>query len=99
MDQWVRNPPANVGDAGDSGSMPGLEGSPGGGHGNPLQHSCLENFEGREAQWAIVQGVINSQTQLSSRALMNSLTQPFATIRCSQYDNNNSILESTNTGR
>ena len=99
MAQWIENPPANVGDAGDSGSMPGLGGSPGGGHGNLLQHSCLENFEGREARRATVQGIIKSQTQLSSRALMNSLTQPFATIRCSQYDNNNSILESTNTSR
>ena len=36
----VKNPPAN---AGDVGSVPGLGRSPGGGHGNPLQYSCLEN--------------------------------------------------------
>ena len=36
----VKNPPAN---AGDSGSIPGLVRSPGGGHGNPLQYSCPEN--------------------------------------------------------
>ena len=36
----VENPPANTGD---TGSIPGLGGSPGGGNGNPLQYSCLEN--------------------------------------------------------
>ena len=37
----VRNLPANVGDARDSGLVPGLGRSPGGGNGNPLQYSCL----------------------------------------------------------
>ena len=39
----VKNPPANAGDVRDRGSIPGLGRSPGGGHGNPLQYSCLEN--------------------------------------------------------
>ena len=39
----VKNLPAPAGDIRDSGSIPGLERSPGGGHGNPLQYSCLEN--------------------------------------------------------
>ena len=39
----VKNPPANVGDLRDTGSIPGSGRSPGGGHGNPLQYSCLEN--------------------------------------------------------
>ena len=39
----VRNPPASAGDAGDLGSIPGWGRSPGGGNGNPLQFSCLEN--------------------------------------------------------
>ena len=39
----VKNPPANAGDAGDMGSIPGLGGSPGGGNGNPLPYSCLGN--------------------------------------------------------
>ena len=39
----VKNPPANAGDPRDVGSIPGLRRSPGGGHGNPLQCSCLEN--------------------------------------------------------
>ena len=37
--------------AGDAGSVPGLESSPGGGHGNPLQYSCLENPMDGEAGW------------------------------------------------
>ena len=39
----VKNPPANAGDAGDSGSIPGSVRSPGRGHGSPLQYSYLEN--------------------------------------------------------
>ena len=38
----VKSLPANVGDIRDSSSIPGLERSPGEGHGNPLQYSCLE---------------------------------------------------------
>ena len=40
----VKNPPANAGDIRTLGSIPGLGRSPGGGHGNPLQSSCLENL-------------------------------------------------------
>ena len=39
----VKNPPANAGDVTDASSIPGSGRSPGGGHGNPLQHSCPEN--------------------------------------------------------
>ena len=42
---------------GDMGSIPGLGRSPGGGHGNPLQYSCLENPMDRAAWWATVHGV------------------------------------------
>ena len=42
----VKNPPANAGDVRDTGSVPGWGRSPGGGHGNPLQYSCLENPHG-----------------------------------------------------
>ena len=45
----VKNPPANAGDAGDMGSIPGLGRSPGEGNGNPLQYSCRENPMDREA--------------------------------------------------
>ena len=52
--------------AGDLGSIPGLERSPGGGHGNPLQYSCLENPTDRGARGAAVQGVAKSLTRLSN---------------------------------
>ena len=39
----VKNPPAKAEDIRDTGSVPGLGRSPEGGHGNPLQYSCLEN--------------------------------------------------------
>ena len=55
----VKNPPAN---AGDVGSIPGLEGSPGEGNGNPLQYSCLENPTDRGAWQATVHGVAESDT-------------------------------------
>ena len=49
---------------GDLGSIPGLGRSLGGGHGKPLQYSCLENLTNREAWWATVHGVAKSWTQL-----------------------------------
>ena len=48
--------------AGDPGSIPGSRRSPGGGHGNPLQYSCLENPEDRGAWWATVHGVAKGGT-------------------------------------
>ena len=44
----------NAGDAGDAGSIPGSGRSPGGGHGNPLQYSCLKNPIDRRAWRATV---------------------------------------------
>ena len=44
----VKNPPASAGDTEDAGSVPGSERSLGGGRGNPLQYSCLENLMDRE---------------------------------------------------
>ena len=61
----VKNLPASTGDARDSGSVPGLERSPGEGNGKPLQYSCLENPVDSGALWATVHGVTKSGTQLS----------------------------------
>ena len=73
----VKNPPAYVGDGrgfGRDGSLgfpkdglgltPGSRRSPGGGHGNPVQYSCLENPMDRGAWKATIHGVEKSQTQL-----------------------------------
>ena len=54
----VKNPPANAGDTGDVGSIPGLERYPEGGNGNPFQYSCLENSMDRGAWQATVYGVL-----------------------------------------
>ena len=52
----VKSLHANAGDTGDTGSIPGSGRSPGGGHGNPLQYSCLENPMDRGAWGATVHG-------------------------------------------
>ena len=57
---WWKNPPANAGDAGDLGSIPGSGRSPGEGNGNPLQHSCLGNSIDRGVWRDIVHGVTKS---------------------------------------
>ena len=61
----VKNPPANAGDTGDVGSIPGSGRSPRGGDGNPLQYSCLENSMDRRAWWSAVHGITKSQMRLS----------------------------------
>ena len=70
--------------AGDPGSVPGLERSPGEGHGNPLQYSCLENPTDREAWLATVRRVAKSQTQLKKfsmhRRAVNTLFAPLNTV-------------------
>ena len=53
----VKSPPANAGDISDVGSVPGSGRSPGGGHGNPLLYSCLENPMDGGAWQATVYGV------------------------------------------
>ena len=58
----VKNLSANVGDVRGAGSIPGLRRSPGGGHGNPLQYSCLENPMDRGAWQATVHRVAKSRT-------------------------------------
>ena len=58
----VKNLPANAGDVRDSGLIPGSGRSPGGWHGNPLQYSFLENPMDREAWWASLQGLKESDT-------------------------------------
>ena len=61
----VKNPHANTGDARDVGSVPALGRGLGGGHGNLLQYSSLENSTDRGVWWATVHGIAKNQIQLS----------------------------------
>ena len=61
----------NTCDAGDLGSVPGLGRSPGGGHGNPLQYSCLENPHGQKclmsySPWGRKESVTTEQLSTGS---------------------------------
>ena len=58
----VKNSFASAGDIRDVGWIPGSGASPGGGHGNPLQYSCLENPLDRGSWQATVHRVTKSQT-------------------------------------
>ena len=65
LPQWLsgKESACNAEDAGDTGSIPGSGRSPGGGHGNPLQYSCLENTPMDRGAWrAMVHRVAKSQT-------------------------------------
>ena len=64
----IKNPPVNAGDIRDAGSIRGSGRSPGGGHGHPLQYSCLENPMERGAWWARVHGVTKNRTWPSDLA-------------------------------
>ena len=71
----VNNLPASAGDARDTALalIPGLGRFPGGGNGNPLQYSCLENRTDRGVWWITVHGIEKNQTGLSTHAGKNSL--------------------------
>ena len=64
MAQAVKNPPANAGGLRNEVSVPGSGRSPGGGHGNLVQYSCLENLMDRGAWQDTVHGVAKSWRQL-----------------------------------
>ena len=60
----VKNLHANAGDIRDMGLIPGSGRTPAGGHGNPLQYSCLENPMDRGAWWAMIHRVTKSRARL-----------------------------------
>ena len=65
----VKNPPADAGDIRDMGSIPGLGRSPGGGPGNPLQYSFLENPLDRRAWRATVHRAAKGRTRLKRMSM------------------------------
>ena len=78
--RWLsgKNPPASAGAAGDVGLIPRLARSPGGGNGNPLQHSCPGKPMDREAWRATVHVVAKSWTRLSDQAHTHGLSRSMA---------------------
>ena len=70
----IKNPPANMGDRGDVGLIPGLIRSPAGGNDNPLQYSCLENSVDTGAWCTIIHGVSKSQTWWSTHTYTHTHT-------------------------
>ena len=64
--QWL-NGKESACNAGDQGLIPGLGRSPGGGHGNPLQYSCLDNPMDRGAWWATAHGVARVRHDLATK--------------------------------
>ena len=74
----VNNPPAN---ARDMGSVPEVGRSHGGGNGNPLQYSFLENRMDRRAWWATVHGVTKSWTRLSVHTHTHAYTHTHTSIK------------------
>ena len=85
----VKNPPANAVEVGDVAVIPGPGRPPGGGHGNPLQHSCLENPMDRGAGWATVHRVASHNF-----AHMNPIhrTENTATLAPRDMGRNSQIL-------
>ena len=71
--QLVKNSPANAGDARDVGSIPGSGRSPGEGHGNPLQYSCLETPMERGGWQATVHWVAESDMTEHARSSSSRL--------------------------
>ena len=76
MAQAIKNSPANAGVAGDTGLIPESGRCLGGGNGNTLQYSCLENPMDRGAWWATVHGVAKKLKQLSTMSRTVLGTQP-----------------------
>ena len=74
----VKNPSANAGDAGDVGLIPGLGRSPGEGHGNPHQYSCLKNPMDRGASGVTVHGVAKNWTRLMTEFTHTQHTHPIS---------------------
>ena len=75
----VKNLPANAGDIRDAGSILESGRSPGGGRGNPLQYSCLENPMDRGVWQAMVHRITKSQTRLKLLSPHTAHTWPFLT--------------------
>ena len=86
----VKKTPANAGDTGAVGLIPGSERSPGVGNGNPLQYSCLGNPMDMGPWRATARGVTKCQTRLSDLHILFQKTQD-SCIRAEELYVRNSI--------
>ena len=80
----VKNTLATAGNVRDMGSIPGSRRSPGGGHGNPLQYSCLENLMDRGAWRATVHRIAKSWTRLKRLSTAHSTCSLDGKASCSK---------------
>ena len=91
----VKKTLAYTGDVRDGSSGLGLGRSPGGGHGNPLLYSCLENCMDRVAWQATVHGITKSWTHLREREMGTSLIQlPSASLPSKKGDGLTALVNS-----
>ena len=81
----VKKLPGNTGDVRNSALSPGSWGSPGGGHGKPLQYSCLENSVDRRAWWAIVRRVAKRHNWSDLVCMHKDTSEIYKTIYINVY--------------
>ena len=89
-----KNPSANAGDIRDADSIPGSGRYPGGGHGNPLQYSCLENPMDRGVCWATVHRVAELDTTEATNTHTRVRTHTHVRTSCEMPGWMNHKLES-----
>ena len=82
----IKNPYANAGNTGNVNSSPGLGKSPGKGHGNPLQYSCLKNPMARGAWWATVHGEPEEPGGLQSMGSQRNLAGYIQSVGSQRLD-------------
>ena len=88
----VKNLPASAGDIRDADSIPGSSRSPGGGHDNPLQYSCLENPMDRGAWQATVYRVAESQTSLKKLSMHTRYYKPSSYLLTTKKKKKSSLV-------
>ena len=87
LPQWLsgKESACNAGDEGEKSSIPGSGTSPGGGLGNLLQYSCLENPMDRGARWATVYRVAKSRTRLKQLSACTH-THTYTNLYLSEFE-------------
>ena len=92
MSLVIKNPPAKAGDIRDTGSIPRSGRVPGGGQGNPLQYSCLENPTDRGTWQAMVHRVTKSWRGVKKLSTEQQKSLPLGTVCQAATDNWNTDI-------